>query len=580
MIWGEGPSQLPSLRSSRLGPFVVAAAFASAILTSWPIRGAQAPQPATGLAFARISEEDTKEWLTYLASDELQGREVFTEGYGLAAAYIAEHLRQWGLKPLGDDGTFLQSVKQRGYRVTSNSSITVEVKGERRTFKDGDHITFPRESGGKQTVVFNGVEFLGYGQPTPEPKRPQGDFTGRDVKGKLVVYLPGGRGVRSTGRGSTADRSNEIVRTQGAAAAMTFEPSSGAVNDSGSPAGGRGAGPPRAVSTTPDIITVERLDRLMAPVPVGDETFYEFVFSASPTPFEALRAKWEKGEPIGAFTLPGVKVTINVDNTFAVLSTELTENVVAMVEGTDPKLRGTYVFFGAHLDHVGYAKGTEAKGRVNTPIEQDRIWNGADDDGSGSVGLMAIAKAFATGPKPRRSVVFVWHAGEEAGLLGSRYMADYPVVPLENVQAELNIDMIGRNRDDKASEANTLYVIGADRISTDLHNLLIGTNRALPRPMTLDFEYNDVADVNTFYTRSDHFSYASKGIPIAFFFTGTHDDYHANTDSVDKILFPKLVRAADLIYRLGFGVANSQETLARDNRGSRSGKGFSGPLPK
>jgi Zn-dependent M28 family amino/carboxypeptidase len=176
--------------------------------------------------------------------------------------------------------------------------------------------------------------------------------------------------------------------------------------------------------------------------------------------------------------------------------------------------------------------------------------------------------------------VFVWHAGEEEGLLGSQYMAEHPVVPLDRVQAVFNIDMIGRNRDDKPEQADTVYVIGADRISTDLHNLIEESNRRVPRPLTLDYEYNDVTDPNSFYTRSDHYSYASKGVPSAFFFTGTHVDYHANTDTVDKILFPKLVRIADFIYRAGFAVADRAQDLERDNLGSRSGRGFSGVLPR
>jgi len=323
------------------------------------------------------------------------------------------------------------------------------------------------------------------------------------------------------------------------------------------------------------------MERLVAPAVAADDALFNLLFSKAPQPFEAVRSDVEKGSPPGVLTLPDVKVVFNVSTTYDVVSTDLTENVVGMVEGTDPGLRDTYIFFGAHLDHVGYAHGTEAKGRVNRPLMEDRIWNGADDDGSGSTALLVIAKAFMTGPKPKRSVVFVWHAGEEEGLLGSRYMADHPVVPFEQVQAELNIDMIGRNRDDRASEANTLYLIGADRISTDLHTLLIATNRSLPKPLTLDFEFNDPSDVNTFYTRSDHYSYASRGIPIAFFFTGTHDDYHANTDSVDKILFPKLIRVTELVYRLGYGIADTGQVLERDNLGARSGKGFAGTtLPK
>ncbi|MCC7009185.1 MAG: M20/M25/M40 family metallo-hydrolase [Acidobacteria bacterium] len=553
-----------------------------------PVVLAQAPEPAAGVPFAVLSEDDTREWLSYLASDALEGREVFTEGYGLAAAYVAGHLKSWGIEPLGDDGTFLQRVAQRGYRVTRNSTLTIDVNGESRTFKDGDHVSFPLESGGKQTLTFRGVEFVGYGQPTPDAGRPAGDFTGRDVSGRLVAYLPGGRGMPSAGRGATADRSHEIIRNQKAGAVLTFEPSRPPSSGSGkapqAEAGGAASGAGAAAgrgggALAPEFVTVERVDARLAPAIVADEAVLEWLFARGPVPFGQLRAKFEKGEPLPGFSLPDVTVTIAVDQTYTVVSTDFTQNVVGLVRGSDPVLRDTYVFFGAHLDHVGYARTGQPKGPVNVPVTTDPIWNGADDDASGSAALMAIARAFAAGPKPRRSVVFIWHAGEEAGLLGSRYMADFPVVPLDRVQASFNIDMIGRNRDDKPSEANTLYVIGADRISTDLHNLLIATNATLARPLTLDFEFNDPSDVNTFYTRSDHYTYATKGIPVAFFFTGTHDDYHANTDSADKILFPKLIRIADLVYRTGFSVADSDRVLERDQAGPRAGRGFSGRLP-
>jgi hypothetical protein len=138
--------------------------------------------------------------------------------------------------------------------------------------------------------------------------------------------------------------------------------------------------------------------------------------------------------------------------------------------------------------------------------------------------------------------------------------------------------MIGRNRDDDPRQAGTVFVIGADRISTDLHNLIVDVNGTLRTPLKLDYEYNDPADPNSFYTRSDHYSYASKGIPIAFFFTGEHPDYHANSDSVDKILFDKQARIAQLVYQVGFSIADGAGVLRRDNRGPRSGRGFSGRL--
>jgi hypothetical protein len=324
------------------------------------------------------------------------------------------------------------------------------------------------------------------------------------------------------------------------------------------------------------------------------------------------------------------KVTINIDNTFEVISEQITHNVVGMVEGTDPALKDTYVLVGAHLDHVGYSQtgggrgsGTDAcrrrspaaqaavvaagkvvqrptpargggggagggggrgdgaqAGRGSAPPalpldQRDLVSNGADDDGSGSASELAVAKAFATGPKPKRSVVFVWHAGEESGLYGSRYNADFPIVPLEKVQAQLNMDMVGRDDCDniEGDYTNTLFLVGADRISTDLHNLVIQTNATLAKPLALDYELNDTNDPENVYTRSDHYSYAAKGIPIVFFTTGLHPDYHRITDSVDKIQFPKMTRIAQLVYEVGFSIADSTKTLERDNKGPRTGFG-------
>jgi Zn-dependent M28 family amino/carboxypeptidase len=203
------------------------------------------------------------------------------------------------------------------------------------------------------------------------------------------------------------------------------------------------------------------------------------------------------------------------------------------------------------------------------------VSNGADDDGSGSASLLGVAKAFATGPKPRRSVVFIWHSGEESGLYGSRYNADFPIVPLEKIQAQLNMDMVGRDDCDniEGDYTNTLFLVGADRISTDLHNIVVQTNATLPRPLTLDYELNDAADPENIYTRSDHYSYASKGIPIVFFTTGLHPDYHRITDSVERIQFPKMTRIAQLVYEVGYSVAASEKILERDNKGPRTGFG-------
>lgn len=592
---------------------------ASAIAQPWTLL-AQAPVPSK-VKFAAVSEADMREYLGYLASDALQGRQIYTEGYGLAAAYVAGHLKQWGLKPIGDNGTYFQEMKNRGYRITRNSSVTVEVNGQSRTFKHGDHVTFQANSGGKQTLVFDGIEFVGYGVvslPNANSNINYNDFAGREVKGKAIAWMAGTPAVLTSatggrGRAGGGNRSNYAVQTLGAAAVFAYAPApapptatdialqqaqdalvqaqqavasaQAAARGGAGRGGGRGAAPGGraggAAQQVADVTTVQRVDGVIPPIITGDDEFYGFLYGASAMKFADIKARAEKGETL----VPGpirAKVTVNIDNTYDVISTQLSKNVVGMIEGSDPKLKDGYVMFGAHLDHVGYRQAATA-GRAGGAAPSgppDLIFNGADDDGSGSTALLGIAKAFATGPKPKRSIILVWHAGEESGLLGSRYMADFPVVPLDKVQAQFNIDMIGRNRNDDPGMSNTVFVIGADRISTDLHNLVVETNAGLAKPLTLDYEYNDPSDTNSFYTRSDHYSYAAKGIPIAFFFTGTHPDYHGAGDHADKILYPKLTAITQMVYQAGFNVANSERTLTRDNKGPRSGRGFSGRIDK
>jgi len=615
---------------------IAAVTFAVCLWRPWTL---MAQSPSTGpeparVKYAQIGQSDLKEWLTYLASDTLQGRQIFTEGYGLAAGYIADHLRQWGVKPLGDEGTYFEAVKLRGYRVTRNSSVTVTANGQSRTFKHGDHVTFPASSGGRQTLSFDGAEFVGYGQAA--------DFQGRDVTGKLIVWTPNLAVPATLGRGGRGSVGATATTTRGAKAAIGFAPAPAptaaeqaltlaqealqkateAVQQAqaqmpgraGGAGRGGGFGRGRAVLPTADLTSVQKPDAIAPPQFTADETFFEALFAGSGTKFADISAKAGKGEPLAAVALPA-KVTITIDNSFEVVSEQLTRNVVGMVEGSDPALKNTYVLFGAHLDHIGYSQtggggqptpsacrarseasqavvtkagktlqnqGRRGGGRgaaTATPSkpfdERDIISNGADDDGSGSVAMMGIAKAFATGPRPRRSVIFIWHAGEEAGLYGSRYSADYPVVAIESIQAQLNMDMVGRDdcNNIEGDYTNTVFVVGADRISTDLHNLIVRTNETLPRPLTLDYELNDPADPENVYTRSDHYSYAAKGIPIVFFTTGLHPDYHRVTDTVDKIVFPKMTRISQLVYEAGFSIANSERKLERDNKGPRAGLG-------
>jgi hypothetical protein len=538
---------------------------------------------------ASIKSDDLKEWLTYIASDELQGRAVFSAGLGLAAGYIAEHLRAWGVKPAGDAPSYLQTVRVLGVKSTSRSTITVQVGSDTRTFADGDVITFPRNAGGKQRFTINRVEFAGYGLDLPAAHHI--DIGNKDVRGAAVVWL-GSDGPTNVDaqayrllllqRGRSA-----VEQAQAAASIGPDAPAGGRRGAAGGavpPAGGQdvtGAG--RGAAPTPDFTTVERLDKPVAPAVRAKDAFFEFLFSRAPVRYDELKRKAAAREALPTFRLDDVKLTFNVDVDYEIVRTQLTHNVVAIVEGSDPILKSSYVAFGAHYDHVGYAEGevvtgdngprrARAPGRVTPGAIDDRIWNGADDDGSGTVGLMALARAFTEGPRPRRSLLFVWHTGEEVARYGSLYFADYPTVPLERIVAQLNLDMIGRNRDNKPSEANTVYLVGSDRISTELHAVSREANAALARPMTLDYEFNDPSDTESLYTRSDHYSYASKGIPVIFFTTGLHPDYHANTDEVSKIDFEKMTRVLQYVYETGALLANLEHAPVRDNKGARAGR--------
>lgn len=577
--------------------FLAAGLTLTLAITAVPNRGVQA---AAGGAKS-ITASDLKTWLVAISSDEFEGRATFTEGLGLAASYIAGELRAMGVKPGGDKGSYFQRVGVLGVKATSRHTVTVTVNGQSRTFKDGEGITVPKNAGGKQTFTSDQIEFTGYGAMLPELK--VDDYAGRNVAGKVVVFL-GARGPKGAetpanrrllgGRPRYAIDVLKAAATIGPFVPSPFgppavgtpspSPSPSPSPAAGAPAGGGGGGFGRAPLPNPDFTTVERLDKMIPPVVTAQDEFFEFLLSASDVKYADLKAKAANQEPLPAVSLKGVSIRFGIDADYEIVRTQFTRNVVGIIEGADPKLKDTWVAFGAHYDHVGYAEGEVtdtpngkrrlgAAGRVTDGALEDRIWNGADDDGSGTVTLLSLAKAFATAPKTKRSLVFVWHTGEERGLWGSRFYADHPSVPMEKIVAQLNMDMVGRNDKDDPGESNTVYLVGSDRISTELHNLNEEANASLKPPMKLDYSANDPGDSEQIYYRSDHYSYAAKGVPIIFYTTGLHPDYHSNTDSVEKIEFDKMARISELMYETGRRVANLDHAPAQDNKGPRAGKG-------
>lgn len=228
------------------------------------------------------------------------------------------------------------------------------------------------------------------------------------------------------------------------------------------------------------------------------------------------------------------------------------ENVVAYIKGsTKPD---EYVIVSAHLDHVGVRNDGE-------------IFNGADDDGSGTVGLLEIAEAFnkavEKGYRPQRSVVFLHVTGEEKGLVGSRYYAENPIFPMANTVADLNIDMIGRVDDAHKDNENYIYLIGSDKLSTELDSISTAVNNKYMN-IDLDYTYNDENDPNRFYYRSDHYNFAKFGVPIIFYFNGVHADYHKVSDTPDKINYPMLAKRAQLVFLTAWEVANREDRIVVD----------------
>ena len=229
------------------------------------------------------------------------------------------------------------------------------------------------------------------------------------------------------------------------------------------------------------------------------------------------------------------------------------ENVAAIIKGSEKP--DEYIIISSHLDHIG--------------IDGDgEVFNGADDDGSGTVAMLEIAEAFKTaadnGHKPKRSIIFLHVTGEEKGLLGSRYYTDHePLVPLENTVTDLNIDMIGRIDPKREGDRNYIYLIGSDKLSTDLHNISEQVNKEFVN-IELDYKYNTENDPNRFYYRSDHYSFAKNNIPVIFYFNGTHADYHQISDTPDKINYDLLENRSRLIFHTAWEIANREERLIVD----------------
>ncbi|MCS7065162.1 MAG: M20/M25/M40 family metallo-hydrolase, partial [Fimbriimonadales bacterium] len=492
-----------------------------------------------------ITSTDLQAHLEFIASDALEGRDTPSRGLDLAGMYLVSHLKRLGLKPGGENGTYYQTLTVRTDIIKTESSVV--CVGERE-FRYGEGFVAratPLSVTGQPVYVGHG--WTNHAQSI-DP------YKGLDVRDKVLVVLSGfPRPVAQLGLERAQAEGwispEENARRRGAKAILRIDPAFMERLDRQSRMWAR-----RRI--------VEELERDETGFPVLTPSYalLDALCQGEEVSAAELIQRAQSGEAGEPFTFRASKrlqIEIAVETT-----REQAHNVIAIAEGRDPTLKNEYVAVGAHLDHVG-------KGTPSQPGE-DVIFNGADDDGSGCVALLEMAEALAQGARPKRSVLFIWHVGEERGLWGSRLFTEKPTVPLQNIIAQVNLDMIGRSklpgdqnrRNADLSEPDEIYVIGPKLASPDLGRTLEQVNTQYLR-LRLNPRYDDPNDPERLYYRSDHYSYARKGIPVIFFFSGLHEDYHRPSDHVDPIDCEQRVKVTRTVFGLVWTLAEQVERPAR-----------------
>lgn len=523
---------------------------------------AAAPSPffaAERTAAERITAERMKEILYYIASDEMQGRDTPSPGLDKTAEFIADNLKKLKLKPMGDKGSYLQHIALSKTEV-DREHTTAQLGS--RTFRLGeDFLPTGRMSG----EVEGGVVYAGDGWVIKSKNVDA--YDGLDVRDKVVVVSgdgiappPGTTLEELKGKPGGWETPVSYAEKHGAKALVLIPRNFERRWRYGAYSIAR---PSFAVTRLQGLSDEDEQDEdeaqqskgLVSIVP--SRAMLDALFAGEQKDGAAVLQATTTGQPLKGFALSADK-RLRLSVKLAVTGAS-TQNVVAVLEGKDAKLKHEYVALGAHYDHVG------ANGGGCRPVGGDSICNGADDDGSGTTALITMAEAFAKGPRPKRSILFVWHAGEEKGLWGSEYFTTFPTVPLKQVVAQLNIDMIGRSK--KAGDTNPankmltgpdeIYVIGSRMMSDELAAKSVAVNGAYMN-ISYNYHYDEPNDPERLFYRSDHFNYARRGIPIIFFFDGVHEDYHRPTDSPDKIDYQKMQTITRTVFILASEVANAR----------------------
>ena len=502
--------------------------------------GEEAPKDSTAQKYAEtIKAADLNKHLTIIASDEFEGRETGMKGQKLAQEYIVKHFKSLGI-PASKNGTYLQE-----FKLSVKSPQGVNIVNGNSTYKFLEDFFF---YGGfdDQVIKRKEVVFLGYGIDDEK----YNDYEGVDVKDKIVVVFdkePTDKGLKSHVTGemkkSTWTKNwrakSEAAQKHGAAALLIMVDGMD-----------KKLNRVKAFLGSPSMqLMDEKKDKEPGRVPmlyISTEMGQEMI-AASGKDLKKIKKKInKKGKPV--HLTAATDIALNIERQTQIFTSS---NVMGFIEGSD--LKDEIVVITAHYDHIGR--------------NETDVFNGADDDGSGTVAALELAEAFAKakaeGNGPRRSVLVMTVSGEEKGLLGSSYYVDHPIYPLENTVVDLNIDMIGRLDKKHADNPDYVYLIGSDKLSTELHAISEQMNSTYSG-LDLDYTYNDPKDPNRFYYRSDHYNFAKNNIPIIFYFNGTHEDYHQATDTVEKINFDKMEKITRLVFHTAWNIANRDKKLVVD----------------
>lgn len=485
-----------------------------------------------------ITKENAYKHLSVLASDEYEGRETGKKGAWMAADYIKNHFKSLGLKgPVSGD--YFQKIDMVNYNL---SQILTVDGAPAEAIKD---FYIPNQVVSSEGFAFNAnaVLFVGYGLN----KDGYNDFEGQNVAGKVVMLFKAGQptgtpaATAATARADASALAGKLkYLTENKALAVIVVDQT---IDNMTP------NLKSYLQSSPLVMkTQENIDKMKTPqgmitINVGT-VVAEKIFAAAGTTIAGIQKKIaDSGKPASQ------EIKLSICASAQKVETPVrAENVLGFLEGSDPKLKKEVLVVTGHYDHIGL-----------TTTGEDKVNNGADDDGSGTTGVLMLAEAFAKAKKagngPKRSILFMTVVGEEKGLLGSEWYSEHPIFPLENTITNLNIDMIGRGDKDHESDNNFVYIIGSDMLSSDLDRIGKKANKDYVN-INLDERYNNRTDPNRFYYRSDHYNFAKHGIPVIFYFNGVHPEYHQPGDEISKIDFPMLAKRAQLVYFTAWELAN------------------------